>query len=329
MLSLFITGAWGITVFAQTQQDSITKAKQGPCPAGMIFIGAKTQTATKDSVGTPIQIIDYYTAWPWQDCKTGKLFDKPSKKKTTVEKEIFFFSYKTDSIFCAIERIVEKEVECEVVKEIVQRDTLDRTPAEPDTSWAKYSVYPDAAIGKSKFTFKLGGGFRGTQYFAVRKDSLQPWQRRYLQTTWGGEAAVAIQQGENGLQPECTNCGSLSEKKKPGLDVGFDSKVFFLIEGRGKRTLLKTIPRYEVRWLIGLVYHITELHNGKTENRKEDGAAITAGIGVIGNNAKGPDAAKFTGPEVEFSVESRPFANWETHITLIVRGLFGGLFNKK
>lgn len=324
LLPLFI-GAWSIAANGQTADSLVAaeKAKQGPCPKGMIFIKASGQTTSDDSTGIPLKTVDYYPAWPWQDCKTGQYFDKPPKKKTTIETSVYYFTYRTDTVFCAIEREVivpKKEVWVESRCEIE-----DRTPKEPDTSWANYKAYPLLSAGKSKFTVKLGTGFRGTQYYAVRKDSLAPWQRRYLQVTWGAEMAAAVATEDNPLRPKCTNCGNLTEKKDPGMDIGFDSKIFVYVEGRGKRALLKSSPKYEVRWLAGTAYHITELYEGKTQNRGEDGIAVVGGVGIVANNPKGLDK-KFNGPEVELNVETRPFANWEIHVNLAIRGLFGGSF---
>lgn len=286
-----------------------------PCPTGMTLI-RMASTTTDSSASTGHTQVKFYKAWPWEDCETGQLITKPRKRHTETDSLFYFFRYEKDTIFCLTTVKVEKEIECLVQNDTIIRDTIDRTPKRPDTAWIVPRIYPLIAATKSKLKFEFGGGGRLTQFWGTRQDSIAPWIQRMLQGTVGVEGSMSIYRPDGPNTVTCEECGSFVPLQKEKRKIGFNSRIFLLLDVRGKHVTTK-VRKSEFRGYTGVIYYISEVHENRTVNRGLDGIEFVAGFGGIRLISK-----TLSGVEIDFRMGYRPFPD-EIHTSLVFRALIG------
>ncbi|MBP6866237.1 MAG: hypothetical protein KBC12_01700 [Candidatus Pacebacteria bacterium] len=316
LLAMFILPALG---FAQTlrdslQADSLKKVAQGPCPSGMVFVSfIQGDSTTEKQVGEPM-IIDeqFFPGFKWTECVSGKVHDRAPRKSRTYQQDVFYFAYRADTVYCAIVReVVKKEkwvtVECEI-------DTLDRTPVRKDSAYIIPKGYVVTQFNvphhSPKAEFAIGGCL--TQYYLQKSsDSLAPWMQRFFQFNVRAESSLAADEVVDPYVITCDTCTGIKKKEPKKIRIGSVNTISLLFEIRGNHEL-RPVSRIECRGYLGMKYYITEVHEGRTVNRGEDGFVLVMGFGAFSPKS----LWILKGAEFNIQLATRPFLNWQTQANL-------------
>ncbi|HEY4477885.1 MAG TPA: hypothetical protein VJB09_01255, partial [Candidatus Paceibacterota bacterium] len=206
------------------------------------------------------------------------------------------------------------EVECEVVKDIIKRDTLDRTPKNPDSAYVVPKLYLTGQFNvphhSPKFEFGIGGCL--TQFYLNKSsDSLAPWMQHFLQVNIRAESFLAFDEVVQPYVVTCDSCEGIKKKEPQKVKIGSVNTISVMFEFRGNHEL-RPVAGIECRGYLGMKYFITEVHEGRTMNRAEDGFVLVLGFGAFSPKS----LWILKGAEFNIQLATRPFLNWQTQANL-------------